>query len=523
MGRAVTGEPVNNRDPQIARNYHEGTKHSAQSIRADPHPLDWENHPLPFKVYPGLDPIPFPTDLPPSEMGALSALSHAGTGPTANPDLKTLGRLLLLSAGITKKRSYPGGEQYFRAAACTGALYHIDLYLVCGDLPGLDAGVYHFSPQDFALGRLRSGDHRSCLVRASGEEPSVGHSPAILVSASTYWRNAWKYRARAYRHCGWDNGTILANLLAAAAGYGVPAKVVCGFVDDEVNRLLDLEEGREAALSLIPLGGAESPPAEPLPEPPEIRPLNLETLPLSGRRVDYPAMGEIHAASSLASAAEAVAWRGKTPAPAPPPAAGKTFPLEPARRLGDVDDRLGDVIIRRGSARAFAREPISFEQLSTALDRAITGFPVDFLDPPGVLLNDVYLIVHAVEGIPPGKYVYHPKEKILELLEAGDFRNRAGHLGLGQSLPADAALNVYFLLDLEPILERFGNRGYRAAQLEAGILGGKLYLAAYAQRLGATGLTFFDDDVTGFFSPHARGKSVMFLVALGHKRKRRTQ
>jgi len=190
-----------------------------------------------------------------------------------------------------------------------------------------------------------------------------------------------------------------------------------------------------------------------------------------------------------------------------------------------VDDGLGDVIIRRGSARAFAREPISFEQLSTTLDRAITSLPADFLDPPGVLLNDVYLIVHAVEGIPPGKYVYHPKEKILELLEEGegDFRRRAGHLGLGQSLPADAAVNVYFLLDLEPILERFGNRGYRAAQLEAGILGGRLYLAAYAQGFGATGLTFFDDDVTAFFSPHARGKSVMFLVALGHKRKHKNQ
>ena len=43
-----------------------------------------------------------------------------------------------------------------------------------------------------------------------------------------------------------------------------------------------------------------------------------------------------------------------------------------------------------------------------------------------------------------------------------------------------------------------------------------MYLAAYAQRFGATGLTFFDDEVTEFFSPHAAGKSVMFLVALGH-------
>ncbi|HSY63590.1 MAG TPA: hypothetical protein VK829_03275, partial [Terriglobales bacterium] len=70
-----------------------------------------------------------------------------------------------------------------------------------------------------------------------------------------------------------------------------------------------------------------------------------------------------------------------------------------------------------------------------------------------------------------------------------------------------------------PVLQRFGNRGYRAVQLEAGILGGKLYLGAYAQRLGATGLTFYDDDVIRFFSPHAEGKSAVFLVAVGNSAK----
>ena len=71
------------------------------------------------------------------------------------------------------------------------------------------------------------------------------------------------------------------------------------------------------------------------------------------------------------------------------------------------------------------------------------------------------------------------------------------------------------MADLNSILNRFGNRGYRAVQTEAGVIGGKLYLAAYAQHLGASGLTFFDDDVTAFFSPHAAGKSTIFLVALG--------
>jgi nitroreductase len=92
----------------------------------------------------------------------------------------------------------------------------------------------------------------------------------------------------------------------------------------------------------------------------------------------------------------------------------------------------------------------------------------------------------------------------------------AGRLALGQALGADAAVNVYFLSELEPILAHYGNRGYRAAQMEASIIAGRLYLAAYAQQLGATGLTFYDDAVTEFFSPHAAGKSVTFLMALGH-------
>ena len=96
---------------------------------------------------------------------------------------------------------------------------------------------------------------------------------------------------------------------------------------------------------------------------------------------------------------------------------------------------------------------------------------------------------------------------------------QAGHLGLDQALPADAAVDIFFLADLRPILQRFGNRGYRAVQLEAGILGGKIYLGAYAQHLGASGLTFYDDEVVEFFSPHAEGKSTIFLVAVGNSAK----
>src|SRR5208282_2821328 len=186
-------------------------------------------------------------------------------------------------------------------------------------------------------------------------------------------------------------------------------------------------------------------------------------------------------------------------------------------------DPIEQVILRRGSSRRFARTPISLAQLSTLLDRATRGVPEDFLDPMGTQLNHLYLIVHAVEGLESGAYVFHRDRGVLECLKHGNFRDQAGYLGLEQQLPADAAVDIFFLADLRPIFDRLGNRGYRAVQLEAGILGGKLYLAAYAQRLGATGLTYYDDDVTRFFSPHAEGKSAIFLVAVGHSVKRQSQ
>src|SRR6266849_25930 len=224
---------MSNGDGSAVRSYHDHTKHSPASIRASRHALDWANQPLAFKIYETLEPIALPRELPPIDVPTLEAIARVESS-TANecvPDLPTLTQLLYYSAGITRRITHPGGEIYYRAAACTGALYHIDLYLVCGDLPALAAGVYHFGPQDFALRKLRAGDYRSRLVQASSGEPAVVNAPAIIVCASTYWRNAWKYQARAYRHCFWDNGTILANLLGVAAASDMPARVIGGFVD----------------------------------------------------------------------------------------------------------------------------------------------------------------------------------------------------------------------------------------------------------------------------------------------------
>ncbi|HYC22467.1 MAG TPA: SagB family peptide dehydrogenase, partial [Candidatus Bathyarchaeia archaeon] len=500
---------MSNRETAALRGYHEATKHSLASIRSDPHYLDWEIMPRPFKVYPDLEPIVLPREITVSSRPALTAIADPGDARGSDParapdpalDLTLLARLLHFTAGVLKRRVHANGETYFRAPACTGNLHHIDLYLISGALPDLEAGVYHFSPHDFALRRLRAGDQRGTLAEASGREPSIVSAPLVVALASTYWRNAWKYRARAYRHVFWDGGTMLANLLAVASAADLPARVVLGFVDRDVERLLDLDAQREGAIALIALGRG----APPIPPARELPTLDLSVLPVSEREVDYPQIRAAQAASALDSPQEVIEWRARLAGPVTAPdsehGTGGPFaavrPAAPAasgeaRRIplasitaGSLPaERLEAVILRRGSTRRFSRDAIGFDVLSTVLRSVSRGVTGDVLAPAHPLAQ-IYLVVNAVDGIAPGTYAFERESDALVLLREGALRREAGFLGLGQELPADAAASLYWLASLDPVLDRLGNRGYRAAQLEAAIAGGKTYLAAFTLGIGA--------------------------------------
>jgi nitroreductase len=279
-----------------------------------------------------------------------------------------------------------------------------------------------------------------------------------------------------------------------AAGQQIPATVVVGFADDAVNALLDVNPEREAAIALVAIGTDLNPP----PPSPDVVPLGLPTRKLSAYEVSFPEIVDAHNASSLPTGEAARAWRTQYNAPA----VSQPHGIE----------KVEHVILRRGSSRRFTHDAIPKAALQEMLETATSPYATDAFVP-----TDLYLIVNAVDGLASGSYVYRRESHELELLKRGDFRREAGYLDLGQPLAADAAVSVYSLVNLNEL----DDRGYRAAQLSAAIEAGNLYLAAYAQHLGATGLTFFDEDVTAFFSPHAAGKSVMFLTAVGASAKRR--
>ena len=214
--------------------YHSGTKHSQLSVRMNPHFLDWDNKPLLFKIYPTLEVMRLPRDFRETRRAALDAIAIPGgqASVEAVPDVETLAQLLFFSAGVVRSKRHEQGETFFRAAACTGALYEIELYIVCTDLqgetqpganfPSLAAGVYHFGVAEFGLRQLRAGDFRQtwwkprAATRPLRTRPSSSSAPgrtgampgniarapiAILAGITApFWPISWRsLRLRIFR------------------------------------------------------------------------------------------------------------------------------------------------------------------------------------------------------------------------------------------------------------------------------------------------------------------------------------
>ena len=496
---------------EAAWHYHNGTKHPNGILLDRSHTYHPSQRPTPYKIYKNTPQIILPIEKNSLGVSTLEVISaHLDVNDAIVPDLQTLSRILYFSAGITKKIKFQGmGEIDFRAASCTGALYHIEIYVVCSDIAGLDAGVYHFDPKNMNLNVIRLGDYRRNILDSTANESFTKHSPVMLVFTDVFARNSVKYQTREYRHAFWDCGTILANTLAITAGHKIPSKTITGFVDSQIAQLLGLDMTQEVPLVILPLGitnQAMAPSAY-------LSDLNLETI-SSEYKIEYPEINAMHDSSCLLNSQEVKSWRHEMTREQKDHHS-QLIQLE--KNINSLES-IEQTIIKRGSTRKFSlKSSISFEQLSTILGCITSGINADFVKY--VTLSDLYIITNAVDGLESGSYYYVREKNSLELLRKGNFRDIAGNLGLNQDLPYDASVIIFFMINLKKILEQFGNRGYRIAQLDAAIAGGKAYLASYALGLGATGLTFYDDAVTSFFSPHATDKETMFLIAIGKKEK----
>ena len=492
-----------NKDISYAINYHEATNHSEISLMTSRYRLDWNNRPMPFKVYTdNLFTYNLPTDFPIPTLNAITSICNRyynhNSGITSdsnvlrngNITLKDLSEILFFSAGITREMRYNYGTYYMRAASATGALYPIELYIVCRDLsPNLKAGVYHFCPAEFNLTEIRSGDYLTQLSAATGNNSNILNSQISIIFTSFAWRNAWKYQARSYRHWYWDSGVIAANLLAVTTSMRLSAELVMGFVDDALNNLLRLEKQKEATIVMAAINTRSSLEKVEIKDTKKVEEIQripnlpvLKVVPLSkSGEIDYFEIWRLHQASKLDNKNEVKEWvnsydhnTDETVWEASDMKRESSYnnikiSSEHSSFKESISSNcsvagLGETILRRGSTRRFTVAPIPFSILSVILSCVTTGTPMDFLRK-GDTLIDIYLIANGIDNLARGGYFFNSKLNSLEVLKKHVSREMSGYLCLGQSLFSDASAVLFLMCNLKNILDVLGNRGYRASTI----------------------------------------------------------
>jgi SagB-type dehydrogenase family enzyme len=480
------------------REYHEFTKHSVESLRRAPHLLDWSHMPDPFRHYEGVPLLDLPADPPVPETTALEVLRGVTGLTPAGEGATFLSQLLFYSAAISASKRVPStGYRYaLRVNPSSGNLHPTEFHFRTRGMKGWPDGLYHYRPSQHMVEQRARGDVEMKLGASS--------APLVFVLTTIMWREAWKYRDRAYRYCLHDIGHAWQALALAARAIGCDSFAVGHFPDDEVARFCRLQED-EAPMLLVELRGGSIPTREP--DACETVWYSGHANQLSAEQIAYEWIDGIHDATKLSNCTH----RGISSAEPAPTGCGEIKLPPPAlSRRG-----FGEVARLRRSALDFlgGMQSMSLTQLSAILAAASRPFFADFAGAPFIQL---YLYAHRVKGLTPGVYRLWPESAELEQIKNGDQRVAAAGLSLGQDLAGNACVAFSMIGDLERAARAHGDRGYRYVHFEAGAIGHRLYLAAEALGLGATGIgAFYDEEVHRYLNL-APETQVVYHFAIGY-------
>lgn len=443
--------------------------------------------PDPFRHYEEAPLVDLPASPPAPRIAALDVLRGRTGASEAADGAQLLSQLLYYSAAISASKRVPStGYRYaLRVNPSSGNLHPTEFHFFTRGLKGWPEGLYHYRPS-------------SHMAERRGTDAAAA-APVVFVLTSIVWREAWKYRARAYRYCLLDAGHAWECLNLAARAAGCQSFARGSFDDDELARQCRLSPDEWPLLILelrgdsIPLGEAAAGEAPWAPGEPNR---------LSSRVTAYPLIEGVHRATKVVAAAR--------PEPAPGGRGGIKLP-EPS----SSERPFGETVRGRRTALDFigGTRSMPLEQLAAMLEAAGRPFVADFA--PGFL--QLYIYAHRVDGLPPGVYRHWPESGELEQVKSGDQRVVAAALSLGQDLAGNACAAVSMIADLERAARVYGDRGYRYAHFQAGATGQRFYIAAEAFGMRATGIgAFFDDEVHRYLGIRPQQGQVVYHFAVGH-------
>jgi SagB-type dehydrogenase family enzyme len=493
--------------------------------------VDWEDAPLPYKLYRDLPEVPFSLEVP---------LTLEGQELPATPDLRIIGHFLWYVYGLTqfsqsvysldsKDKTANLVQTNRRFAPSGGALYPNELYLYL-KIEDSPVGVYHYDVAHHRLVLLREGNFDSYIARAIGNRCDVSACFGTVFVSTMFWKNFFKYNNFSYRLQGLDAGVVIGQLLEVAKRFGFSSGVYFQFLDRAINHLVGLSEQEESVYAVIPLsveptiwstnGREIDGIGSAIELCRELTPIQPYHYVRSRRIKEYPMLTKLNEASMLDSTQSFRLIDGKERINCE----GKAEALPLVKRLS-YD--LASVCRKRFSPDMdFVLGKVTQSQLATLLQEATASFSyrndldgANWKNEPRVSL---YGSLYNVEGIPDGAYHYDSTTHALRQVHLGDHRL---HLQSGMSLDNVNLLQVPLCLhvagDRKSFKTALGYRGYRIQQMEAGMLVQRLLLAASALGMGGHPLLGFDANLSDeIYKMDPQGETSLIQIPIGPYRHR---
>lgn len=490
--------------------------------------VDWEDAPLPYKIY---------RDLPFFSLSLEVPLSLEVWEIPAKPNLRKIGHFLWYVYGITQftemRAGFAGTENEEdtiysnrRFAPSGGALYPNELYIYL-HIENVPAGIYHYDAAQHRLVLLREGHFDSYIARTLGNRCEVSSCFGTIFVSTMFWKNFYKYHNFAYRLQGLDAGVLIGQLLETAKRFGFSSGVYFQFLDRAVNHLLGLSEKEESVYAVIPLSVQatnwasnqsttnENHSAAELCQ--ELQALHHEHYVKSKTIKKFPLLIRINKASMLETTSSFCQMTGReddnhvSPAVSLPPVERLTYDLSDAcrRRFSpDIDFILGKKVNQHQLATLLQEATVSYAYCNDLEEKHIK-------QKPRVSLFGCF---HNIEGISDGAYYYDSEKHALQLINPGDHRF---HLQSGMSAGNVNLFQVPLCLhvagDQHHYRREWGYRGYRIQQMEAGMLVQRLLIVASALGMGGHPLLGFDvRSCDELYQMEAVQKTTLIQIPIGH-------
>jgi SagB-type dehydrogenase family enzyme len=168
--------------------------------------------------------------------------------------LQTASQILWSAYGVTEKRDKPahirGG---LKTAPSAGARYPLEVFLLAGNVMGLEPGLYRYIPEKHALVLVTRGDMREAAAVAARNQKMVAEAPITIVYTADFERTTSRYGDRGKNYVYVDLGHSAQNVYLQAEALNMHSCAIGAFADEEIHKVLQLPKN-ENVIYMMPVG-----------------------------------------------------------------------------------------------------------------------------------------------------------------------------------------------------------------------------------------------------------------------------